>query len=71
MVNFAGSAATATFVNSMQLTAAIPASSIAAAGTPSVTVTNPAPRRWHLECDDLHHHQPRCCVCPDDQFYVS
>jgi YVTN family beta-propeller protein len=43
MVNFGGAAATATFVNSMQLTAAIPASSIASAGTSAVTVTNPAP----------------------------
>jgi hypothetical protein len=31
-------------VNSTQLTAAIPASSIASTGTTAVTVTNPAPR---------------------------
>jgi 6-phosphogluconolactonase len=42
-VNFGGSAAATTFVNSTQLTAAIPAASIAATGTPAVTVTNPAP----------------------------
>ncbi len=35
--------ATTTFVNSTQLTAAIPASSIASTGTLAVTVTNPAP----------------------------
>jgi len=39
MVNFGGSAPATTFVNSMQLTAAI----IASTGTPAVTVTNPAP----------------------------
>jgi YVTN family beta-propeller protein len=43
MVNFGGAAAPATFVNSMQLTAAILASSIVSSGTPAVTVTNPAP----------------------------
>ena len=42
MVNFGGAATTTTFVNSSQLTAAIPASSIASAGTPAVTVINPA-----------------------------
>ncbi len=42
-VNFGGAAAATTFVNSTQLTAAIPASSIASAGTLAVTVTNPAP----------------------------
>jgi len=42
-VNFGGSEAATTFVNSTQLTAAIPAASIAATGTPAVTVTNPAP----------------------------
>jgi len=41
MVNFVG--ARTTFVNSTQLTAAIPASSIASAGMSAVTVTNPAP----------------------------
>jgi YVTN family beta-propeller protein len=43
MVNFGGAAPTATFVNSTQLTAAIPASSIASTGMLAVTVTNPAP----------------------------
>jgi YVTN family beta-propeller protein len=43
MVNFGGAASTATFVNSTQLTAPIPASSIASAGILAVTVTNPAP----------------------------
>jgi YVTN family beta-propeller protein len=43
MVNFGGSALATTFVNSTQLTAAIPAASIASTGTPAVTVTNPAP----------------------------
>jgi 6-phosphogluconolactonase (cycloisomerase 2 family) len=42
-VNFGGVASTTTFVNSTQLTAAIPASSIAAAEVAAVTVTNPAP----------------------------
>ena len=41
MVNFVG--ARTTFVNSTQLTAAIPASSIASAGMSAVTVTNPGP----------------------------
>ncbi len=43
VVNFGGSAPATTFVNSTQLTAAIPAASIASPGTPAVTVTNPAP----------------------------
>jgi DNA-binding beta-propeller fold protein YncE len=43
MVNFGGAAPATTFVNSTQLTAAIPASSITSTGTPAVTVTNPAP----------------------------
>ena len=43
MVNFGGSAPATTFVNSTQLTAAIPADSIASTGTSAVTVTNPAP----------------------------
>jgi 6-phosphogluconolactonase (cycloisomerase 2 family) len=43
MVSFGGSAAATTFVSSTQLTAAIPAASIASAGTPGVRVTNPAP----------------------------
>jgi 6-phosphogluconolactonase (cycloisomerase 2 family) len=43
MVNFGGSAPATTFVNSTQLTSAIPASSIGASGTLPVTVTNPAP----------------------------
>src|SRR5258708_13963597 len=44
-VNFAGAARTTTFVSATQLTAAILASDIATAGTPAVTVTNPAPGR--------------------------
>jgi len=43
MVNFGGAALASTFVDSMQLTAAIPASSVASTGTVAVTVTNPAP----------------------------
>jgi IPT/TIG domain len=43
VVNFNGAARTTTFVSSTQVTAAITAGDIAAAGTPSVTVTNPAP----------------------------
>jgi YVTN family beta-propeller protein len=43
LVNFGGAAPTTTFVNSTQLTAAIPASSVASTGTLAVTVTNPAP----------------------------
>ena len=43
IVNFGGSAVATTFVSSTQLTAAIPAASIASTGTPAVTVTNPAP----------------------------
>ena len=43
MVNFGGSAPGTTFVNSTQLTVAIPAASIASTGTVAVTVTNPAP----------------------------
>jgi 6-phosphogluconolactonase (cycloisomerase 2 family) len=43
MVNFGGSTPVTTFVNSMQLTAAIPAGSIASTGTMAVTVINPAP----------------------------
>jgi YVTN family beta-propeller protein len=43
MVNFGGAVITATFVNSTQLTAIIPASSIVSTGTSAVTVTNPAP----------------------------
>ncbi len=42
-VNFGGAAPATTFVSSTQLTAAIPASSIASTGTLAVTVTNPAP----------------------------
>ena len=38
-----GAARTTTFVNSTQLTAAIPASDIAVAGSAQVTVVNPAP----------------------------
>jgi 6-phosphogluconolactonase (cycloisomerase 2 family) len=43
MVNFGGASPATTFVNSTQLTAAIPAAAIASTGTPAVTVTNPAP----------------------------
>jgi len=43
VVQWNGAARTTTFVSSAQLTAAIPASDIAAAGTASVTVFNPAP----------------------------
>lgn len=43
VVRWNGSDRTTTFVNSAQLTAAIPASDIAAAGTAAVTVFNPAP----------------------------
>ena len=42
MVNFGGAAPATTFVNSTQLTAAIPAAAIASTGTMAVTVTNPA-----------------------------
>src|SRR5271156_362396 len=41
-VNFGGAVPATTFVNSTQLTAAIPASSIASAGALAVTVTNPS-----------------------------
>lgn len=40
-VNFSGSALGSTFVSSTQLTADVPASAIASAGTDAVTVTNP------------------------------
>jgi IPT/TIG domain len=43
LVNFGGAAPTTTFVNSTQLTAAIPAAGIASTGMLAVTVTNPAP----------------------------
>jgi YVTN family beta-propeller protein len=43
MVTFGGAAPTTTFVNSTQLTAAIPAAAIASVGMVAVTVTNPAP----------------------------
>src|SRR5580704_2975207 len=43
VVNWNGSALTTTFVNGSQVTAIVPASDIANAGTVSVTVTNPAP----------------------------
>ncbi len=42
-LTFGGMALTTTFINSTQLTAAIPATAIASPGTPTVTVTNPAP----------------------------
>jgi hypothetical protein len=41
VVNFNGAALPTTFVTGSQLTAAIPASSIATSGTAKVTVTNP------------------------------
>jgi hypothetical protein len=43
VVQWNGAARTTTFVNTTQLTAVIPASDIAAAGTAQVTVFNPAP----------------------------
>ncbi len=43
VVNFNGTAATTTFVSATQITAAITAGQIAAAGTLNVNVTNPAP----------------------------
>jgi hypothetical protein len=43
VVNFAGSARTTTFVNSTQLTAAIPNTDLTTAGTYNITVTNPLP----------------------------
>ena len=43
VVNFNGTALATTFVSATQLTAAVPASSIATAGTYAVTATNPAP----------------------------
>lgn len=42
-VNFNGTAPATTFVSAMQLTATVPASVIASAGTAAVTVTNPTP----------------------------
>jgi Bacterial Ig-like domain (group 3)/FG-GAP-like repeat len=43
VVNFNGNARTTTFVSATKVTAAILAGDVAAAGTPAVTVTNPAP----------------------------
>ena len=43
VVNFNGATTTTTLVSTTQVTAAIPASAIAATGTFNVTVTNPAP----------------------------
>jgi len=43
VVNWNGNARTTTFVNSSQVTASITAADVAAAGTASVTVSNPAP----------------------------
>ncbi len=43
VVNWNGAALTTTFVSASQLTAAVPATNIATAGTASVTVTSPAP----------------------------
>ena len=42
-VQFAGTALATTFVNSLQLTATIPAANLATAGSFAVTVTNPTP----------------------------
>ena len=42
VVNFNGAAEATTYVSSNQITAMIPASAIATAGTVSITVTNPA-----------------------------
>jgi hypothetical protein len=42
-VNWSGAARTTTFVSASQLTAAIPATDVATAGTASVTVVNPSP----------------------------
>lgn len=43
IVNFGGSAIATTFGDSALLTAVVPAASVASAGTPAVTVSNPAP----------------------------
>jgi hypothetical protein len=43
VVNFGGTAVATTFASSTQLTGAIPVAAIASSGTPTVTVTNPAP----------------------------
>ena len=43
IVNFGGSSPTTTFIDSTELTAAVPASSVATAGILAVTVTNPGP----------------------------
>lgn len=43
MVNFGGTTPVTTFVSATQLTAAIPASAVASAGSAAVTVANPAP----------------------------
>jgi Galactose oxidase, central domain len=43
VVNFGGTTVATTFVSSTQLTGAIPVAAIASSGTPTVTVTNPAP----------------------------
>lgn len=43
VINFGGTALTTTYVSATQLTATVPASAVATAGTPSVTVSNPAP----------------------------
>jgi hypothetical protein len=67
MVNFGGAAATTTFENSTQLTAAIPAASVASAGSIAVTAvlvrSHPKPGKnddyalaaelWHLVSADL------------------
>lgn len=43
MVNFGGMEVASTFVSSTELQAAIPAAALASTGTPTVTVSNPAP----------------------------
>src|ERR1700756_1675847 len=43
IINFGGAAPATPFVSSTQLTAAIPAASIASSGTLTVSVTNPGP----------------------------
>ena len=43
VVNFGGASRATTFVSATQVTAAILATDVATAGTPSVTITNPAP----------------------------
>lgn len=44
VVNWNGSPLVSAFVNSREITAAVPASNVAAAGTAAITVVNPAPK---------------------------